>query len=61
MLRAGRSRVQRTNEIIEMFNLLNPSSRNMALASAQTQTEVSTVTLRSHSHRHLRVTILESV
>jgi hypothetical protein len=42
MLQAGRSRFRFPKRSLNFFNLLNPSSRNMALGSTQPLTEMST-------------------
>jgi hypothetical protein len=42
MLQAGRSGVRVPMRSLDFFNLLNPSSRTMALGSTQPVTEMST-------------------
>jgi hypothetical protein len=58
MLQAGRSPVRVPDEV-DIFNLLNPSSRTMALGSTQPLTKMSTKNLLGEkSGRHVRLTTL---
>jgi hypothetical protein len=53
MLQAGRSSVQVPDEV-NIFNLLNPSSRIVALGSTQPLTEMSTTNLPGGNKRPAR-------
>jgi hypothetical protein len=53
MLKAGRSPVRAPDQV-DFFNLLNPSSRTMALGSIQPLTEISTRNLPGSKKRPAR-------
>jgi hypothetical protein len=54
MLQAGRWRGSIPDDVIVFFNLLNPSSRTMALVSTQPLTEMSTWNLPGGKGRPAR-------